>query len=124
MVASFFFGDEVSKALFIGDVTAARVAFQEQRAVRELVAPWLASEAAGRPGGDRDGPSHDPERAARLLGAASVDGAIGDADAHGELEEEVLRSRSRALRRAAMEGAVRRRAPDELQEAIALAVES
>ena len=75
-------------ALFTGDIDAARAAFDAQlRICRELVIPWLASEAlAGLSAvaSRRD----DLERAARLLGAATATGPIGDADVIAQLERD------------------------------------
>ena len=75
-------------ALFTGDVDAARAAFAEQlRICRELAIPWMASEGlAGLSAvASRQGRL---DRAARLLGAATATGPIGDADVMGQLERD------------------------------------
>jgi predicted ATPase/DNA-binding SARP family transcriptional activator len=73
-------------ALFTGAIDDARAAFDEQLQIcRDLVVPWIASEglaglsAIASRGGDLD-------RAARLLGAATASGPIGDADVIAQLE--------------------------------------
>ena len=86
MLASVF-GNAGLAALFTGDLDRARVAFDDQlRLCREHAWPEHAAEglaglaAAATRGGD-------PNRAARLLGAASALGPIGDADVTDQLEE-------------------------------------
>jgi hypothetical protein len=75
-------------ALFTGDHHAARAAFEEQlRICSELVIPWLASE--GLAGLSAVATRHsDLDRAARLLGAATAHGPIGDADVIDRLERD------------------------------------
>ena len=92
----FFCGNEGLAALFTGDVDRARTAFEEQlRLCGELVIADLASEALGGLAAiaTRKG---DPPRAARLLGAASVGGAIGDADVTRGLEQEFFEAAAHA----------------------------
>ncbi len=86
MLASVF-GNAGLAALFTGDLDRARVAFDDQlRLCREHAWPEHAAEglaglaAAATRGGD-------PNRAARLLGAASALGPIGEADVTDQLEE-------------------------------------
>jgi len=120
----FFCGNDGLAALFTGDDDRARAAFEEQlRLCGELVVPWLAAEALGGLAAiaTRAG---DLERAARLLGAASVHGAIGDADVTRELEQEFFeaaRARCGERRWSDAYAAGRRMS---FQEAIALAVEA
>jgi len=75
-------------ALFTGDIDAAREAFDaELRICHELVIPWLASEALA--GLSAVASLHDDlERAARLLGAATASGPIGDAEVIAQLERD------------------------------------
>jgi predicted ATPase/DNA-binding SARP family transcriptional activator len=75
-------------ALFTGDIDSARTAFDEQlRLCRELVIPWLAPE--GLAGLAAIATRHgELERAARLLGAATAHGPIGDADVIAQLERD------------------------------------
>jgi non-specific serine/threonine protein kinase len=78
-------------ALFAGDIDAARTAFEEQlRICHELVIPWMASEGlAGISAiATRRG---NADRAARLLGAASAHGFVGDADVLAHLERKFFR---------------------------------
>jgi len=85
---SSLYGNAGLAALFSGDLAAARGAFEAQlRLCGELVVPWLASEGlAGLSAiATRDG---DLERAARLLGAATAHGPIGDADVVSQLERD------------------------------------
>ena len=75
------------EALFSDDLVRARDAFEEQlRLCREYVLNYVASEGLGGLAAiaTRRG---DPVRAARLLGAASASGPVGDADVNAELEE-------------------------------------
>ena len=75
------------EALFNDDLDRAREAFEEGlRLCREHVVTQFAPEALGGLAAiaTRRG---DPERAARLLGAATALGPIGDADVNAELEE-------------------------------------
>ncbi|HEX6651941.1 MAG TPA: hypothetical protein VF072_04300, partial [Thermoleophilaceae bacterium] len=75
------------EALFTDDLDRAQDAFDEQlRLCREHVLRHSASEGLGGLAAvaARRG---DPERAARLLGAASVIGPIGDADVNAQLEQ-------------------------------------
>jgi hypothetical protein len=75
-------------ALFTGDLDAAQTAFHEQlRLCRELVTPWLASEGlAGLSAvAVRRG---DLDHAARLLGAATAQGPMADADVLTQLERD------------------------------------
>ena len=120
----FFCGNSGLEALFTGEVDRAQAAFEEQaRLCVELVAPWLASEALGGLAAIatcRD----EPERAARLLGAASMHGAIGDTDVTRELEEAFFVSaRARCSERRWSDAYAAGRRLN-LQEAIALAVQS
>jgi predicted ATPase/DNA-binding SARP family transcriptional activator len=73
-------------ALFTGALDEARAAFDEQlRICQTLVIPWFASEAlAGLSAiASRNG---NLDRAARLLGAATARGPIGDPDVIAQLE--------------------------------------
>jgi tetratricopeptide (TPR) repeat protein len=84
---AFVLGNVGLEALFIGDLDRAQDAFDEQlRLCREHVVPHLASEPLGGLAAieTRRG---DPERAARLLGAATVIGPVGDADVNAQLEK-------------------------------------
>ena len=75
------------EALFNDDLDRARDAFDEGlRLCREHVVRHLAAEALGGLAAiaTRRG---DPERAARLLGAATAIGPVGDADVNAQLEE-------------------------------------
>jgi hypothetical protein len=88
MADVFFSGNDGLEALFTGDLDRAETAFKEQlRLCGEHVIPWLAPEALGGLAAIATNEG-DPERAARLLAAASVDGAIGDAEVTRELEQE------------------------------------
>jgi predicted ATPase/DNA-binding SARP family transcriptional activator len=73
-------------ALFTGDLAGARIAFEQQlRLCRELVVTWLAPE--GMAGLSAIASQHgELDRAARLLGAATAHGPIGDADVIVQLE--------------------------------------
>jgi tetratricopeptide (TPR) repeat protein len=76
------------EALFTGDLDRARSAFEEQvRLCREHVLRFLAAEGLGGLAAiaTRRG---DPERAARLLGAATAFGSVGDTDVEPQLEEQ------------------------------------
>ena len=76
------------EALFSGDLDRARDAFDEQiRLCREHVVRHIASEGMGGLAAiaARRG---DPERAARLLGAATAIGPVADADVLAHLETE------------------------------------
>jgi hypothetical protein len=76
------------EALFTDDLDRAQEAFDEQlRLCREHVVRHWAPEGLGGLAAiaTRRG---DPDRAARLLGAASAIGPIGDADVNAELEEQ------------------------------------
>ena len=76
------------EALFTDDLDRARSAFEEQvRLCREHVLRHIAAEGLGGLAAiaTRRG---DPERAARLLGAATAIGSIGDADVEPQLEEQ------------------------------------
>jgi hypothetical protein len=75
-------------ALFAGELGEARTTFEQQlRICRQVVIPWLASEGLA---GLAAITAHrgDPDRAARLLGAAGAHGPIGDADVIARLERE------------------------------------
>jgi predicted ATPase len=75
-------------ALFTEDLDRALSAFEEEvRLCREHVLTHLAAEGLGGLAAiaTRRG---DPERAARLLGAATAIGAVGDADVEPQLEEQ------------------------------------
>jgi predicted ATPase/class 3 adenylate cyclase len=75
-------------ALLAGDLPTAHAAFAEQLTIcDELVIPWLASE--GLAGLSAIATRHgDLERGARLLGAATAHGPIGDADVIAHLERD------------------------------------
>jgi predicted ATPase/DNA-binding SARP family transcriptional activator len=76
------------EALFADDLDRAREAFDEEvRLSREHVVRHLAAEGLGGLAAiaTRRG---DPERAARLLGAATTIGSIGDPDVEPQLEEQ------------------------------------
>jgi predicted ATPase/DNA-binding SARP family transcriptional activator len=80
------------EALFSGELDRARLAFDEQlRLCRELVVTQLAAEGLGGLAAiaTRRG---EPERAARLLGAATVCGPVGDADVIAHLEKQFFAS--------------------------------
>jgi predicted ATPase len=75
-------------ALFADDLDRARDAFEEQlRLCRELVVRHLAAEALGGFAAIA-ACRGDPERAARLLGAATAIGPVGDPDVNAQLEEQ------------------------------------
>jgi predicted ATPase/class 3 adenylate cyclase len=78
-------------ALFTGDIDAARTAFDEELWLcHELVTPWFASE--GLAGLSAIAIRHgDLDRAARLHGAATAHGFVGDADVLAHLEREFFR---------------------------------
>jgi predicted ATPase/DNA-binding SARP family transcriptional activator/class 3 adenylate cyclase len=85
---AFVYGNIGLEALFTGDLDRARTAFEEQlRLCRDHVL-WVAAEGMSGLAAiatQRD----DPERAARLLGAASVTGPWdGDADVTAHLEKQ------------------------------------
>ena len=85
--SAFTCGNVGLEALFSDDLVRAQDAFEEQlRLCREYVVKYIASEGLGGLAAiaARRG---DPERAARLLGAASASGRVGDADVDAELEE-------------------------------------
>ena len=76
------------EALFTDDLDRAQDAFEEQlRLCREYVVKYVASEGLGGLAAiaTRRG---DPELAARLLGAATATGPVGDADVNAQLEEQ------------------------------------
>jgi predicted ATPase/DNA-binding SARP family transcriptional activator len=79
-------GNQGLEALFTGDLDRARTAFAEQLGLCRKHVCWMGTE--GLTGlaaiATRQG---DPERAARLLGAASAPGSCTDADVSAELEE-------------------------------------
>jgi predicted ATPase/DNA-binding SARP family transcriptional activator len=80
------------EALFSGELDRARLAFDEQlRLCRELTVTHLAAEGLGGLAAiaARRG---EPERAARLLGAATVCGLVGDADVIAHLEKQFFAS--------------------------------
>jgi len=89
-------GNVGMEALFSDDVDRARDAFDEGlRLCREHVVRHLAAEGVGGLAAvaARRG---DPERAARLLGAATALGAVGDADVNAQLEERFFAPARRA----------------------------
>ena len=76
------------ETLFTDDLDRAQDAFEEQlRLCREYVLTYVASEGLGGLAAiaTRRG---DPELAARLLGAATATGPVGDADVNAQLEEQ------------------------------------
>jgi hypothetical protein len=75
------------EALLIDDLDRAQDAFDEQlRLCRQHVVIHLAAEALGGLA-TIDTRRGDLERAARLLGAATTIGPVGDADVNAQLEE-------------------------------------
>ena len=75
-------------ALFTGDLDPARTAFNEElRISRELVIRWLASEGLAGLAAIAIR-LDDLDRAARLLGAATATGPVGDVDVTAQLERE------------------------------------
>jgi tetratricopeptide (TPR) repeat protein len=85
------YGNVGLEALFNDDLDRAQHAFCEQlRLCREHVVRHDAAEGLGGLAAiaTRRG---DPERAARLLGAATAIGPVGDADVNAELEEKFFR---------------------------------
>jgi tetratricopeptide (TPR) repeat protein len=81
------YGNVGLEALFIDDLDRAQDAFDKQlRLCSEQVVPHFAGEPLGGLAAiaARRG---DPERAARLLGAATATGPVGDADVNAQLEE-------------------------------------
>ena len=123
-MTAFFSGNDGLDALFNGDVDRAHTAFQEQvRLCGDLVLPWLASEALGGLAAVAT-QRNEPERTARLLGAASVISPIADADIARELEAEFFgdaRARCGERRWSDAYAAGRRM---NFQDAVALARES
>jgi hypothetical protein len=123
-MTAFFSGNDGLDALFNGDVDRAHTAFQEQaRLCGDLVLTWLACEAFGGLAAVAT-QRNDAERAARLLGAASVNGPIADPEIARELEEkffEAARAHCGEPRWGDAYAAGRRMS---FQDAIALAVES
>jgi hypothetical protein len=87
LLLAFVFGNAGLTALFTDDLDRARVAFDHQlRLCRDHVWPEHAAEGlAGLAAAATRGA--DLNRAARLLGAASALGLIGDADVTDQLEE-------------------------------------
>jgi predicted ATPase/DNA-binding SARP family transcriptional activator len=88
VVLAITLGNVGLEALFTGDLDRARSAFEEQvRLCREHVLRFLAAEGLGGLAAiaTRRG---DPERAARMLGAATAFGSVGDADVEPQLEEQ------------------------------------
>jgi predicted ATPase/DNA-binding SARP family transcriptional activator len=86
MLVCSVYGNAGLAALFTRDLDGARAAFDEElRLARELVIPWLASE--GLAGLAAIASAHDDlDRAARLLGAATATGPLGDVDVATQLE--------------------------------------
>ena len=88
VVFALFWGNVGMAALFTDDLDRAQEAFDQQlRLCREHVVKHLAAEGLGGLAAiaTRRG---DPERAARLLGAATATGPVGDADVNAQLEEQ------------------------------------
>jgi hypothetical protein len=86
-MTAYFCGNDGLQALFTGEVDRARAAFQDQiRLCVQFVAPPLSSEALGGLAAIAT-QRGEPERAARLLGAASTNGPIADGDVTRELEQ-------------------------------------
>ncbi|HZB07310.1 MAG TPA: BTAD domain-containing putative transcriptional regulator [Thermoleophilaceae bacterium] len=84
---AFVLGNAGLEALFLDDLERAQDAFYEQlRVCKDQVITHLASEALGGLAAieTRRG---DPARAARLLGAATALGTVGDADVNAQLKE-------------------------------------
>jgi predicted ATPase/DNA-binding SARP family transcriptional activator len=82
------YGNAGLSALFTGDLDGARKAFEKElRLCQELVIPWLASEGlAGLAAiASRE---DDLDRAARLLGAATATGPLGDVEVTAQLERD------------------------------------
>jgi tetratricopeptide (TPR) repeat protein len=80
-------GNVGMEALLTDDLDRARSAFEEQvRLCREHVLRHVAAEGLGGLAAI-EARCGDPERAARLLGAATAIGSIGDADVEPQLEE-------------------------------------
>jgi tetratricopeptide (TPR) repeat protein len=86
LLQAFVWGNVGFEALFTGDLDRARSAFDQQLRLCQNHVFWVGVEAmiglaaiATRLG--------DPERAARLLGAATATGLCADADVTAELEE-------------------------------------
>jgi predicted ATPase len=88
MLVCSVYGNAGLAALFTGDLDGAGAAFNEElRLARELVIPWLASE--GLAGLAAIASAHDDlDRAARLLGAATATGPLGDVDIATQFERE------------------------------------
>jgi predicted ATPase/DNA-binding SARP family transcriptional activator len=87
VVFALLWGNVGMAALFTDDLDRAQEAFDQQlRLCREHVLKHLAAEGLGGLAAiaTRRG---DPERAARLLGAATATGPVGDADVNAQLEE-------------------------------------
>ena len=86
------YGNVGLEALFMDELDRAQDAFDQQlRLCNEHVVTHLAAEALGGLAAiaTRRG---DPERAARLLGAANATGPVGDADVSAQLEQHFFAS--------------------------------
>jgi predicted ATPase/DNA-binding SARP family transcriptional activator len=91
VVFALFWGNVGMAALFTDDLDRAQEAFDQQlRLCREHVVKQHAPEGLGGLAAIAT-LRGDPERAARLLGAATAIGPVGDADVNAELEERFFR---------------------------------
>ena len=118
----FVCGNQGLAALFTGDLERARDAFNEQlqlceeHVISDSAAEGLAGLAAIA---SRRG---DPHRAAQLLGAATAQGAIGDADVTEQLEEQFFGPARAAFGQRRWNKAQAEGSRLNLQQAIALAL--
>jgi predicted ATPase/DNA-binding SARP family transcriptional activator len=116
-------GNTGLEALLSGDIDRAEAAFDDQlRLCREYVVAHMAPEGLG---GMAAIAAHrgDPERAARLLGAASAIGPVGDADVTGHLEQQFFSAARKQLTREGWRAAETEGAGLRLEEAIELALD-
>jgi predicted ATPase len=116
-------GNTGLEALLSGDIDRAERAFEEQlRLCREHVVADMAPEGLG---GMAAIAAHrrDPERAARLLGAASTIGPFGDADVTSHLEQQFFSAARKQLGEEKWGGAEAGGAALGFEEAIELALD-
>ena len=91
----FVCGNAGLEALFTGDLDRAQVAFDEQlRLCREHVIDWPASESLAGVAAIAT-QQGDLKRAVRLLGAATANSPIGDADVTAQFEQASSHPRAR-----------------------------
>jgi hypothetical protein len=115
-------GNTGLSALFSGDVRRAERAFEEQlRLCREHVVADLALEGLGGMAAIA-ACRGEPERAARLLGAASAIGPVGDADVNAQLEEQFFSAARKLLGKEAWRAAHADGTALEWKEAIEVAL--